>query len=127
VLAREAAADWGLQCMRYEIRDISPPAGVRSAMELQVQSALADHADHTSCIACMAAECSFENCHFVYVWQAPQDSMLPFVSLAGVRSSCVPLCFWQSNPTSLLQQSSLHCSAHFAQQEVLKQHYELGQ
>lgn len=26
-LAREAASDWGLQCMRYEIRDISPPAG----------------------------------------------------------------------------------------------------
>lgn len=33
---REAASDWGLQCMRYEIRDISPPAGVRAAMELQV-------------------------------------------------------------------------------------------
>ena len=37
---REAAADWGLQCMRYEIRDISPPAGVRSAMELQVNPSL---------------------------------------------------------------------------------------
>lgn len=35
---REAAADWGLQCMRYEIRDISPPAGVRSAMELQAEA-----------------------------------------------------------------------------------------
>ena len=35
---REAASDWGLQCMRYEIRDISPPAGVRAAMELQVCS-----------------------------------------------------------------------------------------
>ena len=35
-VCRDAAADWGLQCMRYEIRDISPPAGVRAAMELQV-------------------------------------------------------------------------------------------
>lgn len=36
-LCRDAAADWGLQCMRYEIRDISPPTGVRAAMELQVR------------------------------------------------------------------------------------------
>lgn len=36
ITCREAASDWGLQCMRYEIRDISPPAGVRAAMELQV-------------------------------------------------------------------------------------------
>ncbi|KAK9806143.1 hypothetical protein WJX72_003176 [[Myrmecia] bisecta] len=33
-----AAANWGLQCMRYEIRDISPPAGVRAAMELQAEA-----------------------------------------------------------------------------------------
>lgn len=36
-VCRDAAADWGLQCMRYEIRDISPPTGVRAAMELQVR------------------------------------------------------------------------------------------
>ena len=36
-LRREAASDWGLQCMRYEIRDINPPAGVRAAMELQAR------------------------------------------------------------------------------------------
>ncbi len=48
--------------MRYEIRDISPPAGVRSAMELQVQS---DHAGLSSCIAFVAVECSFDNCHVV--------------------------------------------------------------
>ncbi len=65
MLAREAAADWGLQCMRYEIRDISPPAGVRSAMELQVQSAFAEHADPSSYIAFMAAICRFDNCHVV--------------------------------------------------------------
>lgn len=35
---QEAASDWGLQCMRYEIRDISPPAGVRAAMELQAEA-----------------------------------------------------------------------------------------
>ncbi|KAH8936989.1 hypothetical protein BDL97_16G002100 [Sphagnum fallax] len=34
----EAATDWGLQCMRYEIRDISPPPGVRSAMEMQAEA-----------------------------------------------------------------------------------------
>ena len=36
-LRREAASDWGLQCMRYEIRDINPPTGVRAAMELQAR------------------------------------------------------------------------------------------
>ena len=38
VSGREAASDWGLQCMRYEIRDINPPAGVRAAMELQARA-----------------------------------------------------------------------------------------
>ena len=37
-LCREAATDWGLQCMRYEIRDISPPPGVKAAMELQAEA-----------------------------------------------------------------------------------------
>jgi regulator of protease activity HflC (stomatin/prohibitin superfamily) len=31
-----AAQAWGVQCMRYEIRNISPPASVLKAMELQV-------------------------------------------------------------------------------------------
>ncbi|CAL5227063.1 g9967 [Coccomyxa viridis] len=35
---QEAASDWGLQCMRYEIRDINPPANVRAAMELQAEA-----------------------------------------------------------------------------------------
>ncbi|KAL6541447.1 hypothetical protein OROGR_010933 [Orobanche gracilis] len=34
----EAAKDWGLQCLRYEIRDISPPRGVRAAMEMQAEA-----------------------------------------------------------------------------------------
>ncbi|KAL3846045.1 hypothetical protein ACJIZ3_003448 [Penstemon smallii] len=34
----EAAQDWGLRCLRYEIRDISPPAKVREAMEMQVEA-----------------------------------------------------------------------------------------
>ena len=110
--------------MRYEIRDISPPAGVRSAMELQVRSAFADHADDSSCIACVSGS---EKCRFVYVRQAHQDSMLLFVSLPGVRPSCVPLCFLQNNPASILLQAILHCSAYVAQQEALKQHHELGQ
>ncbi|KAG7013342.1 SPBC16G5.07c [Cucurbita argyrosperma subsp. argyrosperma] len=33
-----ATRDWGLQCLRYEIRDISPPRGVRAAMEMQAEA-----------------------------------------------------------------------------------------
>lgn len=32
----QAAEAWGIQCMRYEIKDINPPATVLQAMELQV-------------------------------------------------------------------------------------------
>jgi len=32
----EAASVWGIQCMRYEIKDINPPHSVLQAMELQV-------------------------------------------------------------------------------------------
>ena len=32
----QAAQSWGIQCMRYEIKDITPPATVLKAMELQV-------------------------------------------------------------------------------------------
>ena len=32
----EAAKAWGVQCMRYEIKDISPPQTVLNAMEMQV-------------------------------------------------------------------------------------------
>lgn len=32
----EAATPWGIQCMRYEIKDINPPQSVLDAMELQV-------------------------------------------------------------------------------------------
>ncbi len=32
----QAAQTWGIQCMRYEIRNITPPATVLKAMELQV-------------------------------------------------------------------------------------------
>jgi len=31
-----AAINWGIQCMRYEIKDIQPPATILEAMELQV-------------------------------------------------------------------------------------------
>ncbi|CAO2164335.1 unnamed protein product [Urochloa humidicola] len=34
----EAATDWGLTCLRYEIKDISPPQGVKAAMEMQVEA-----------------------------------------------------------------------------------------
>jgi regulator of protease activity HflC (stomatin/prohibitin superfamily) len=32
----EASANWGIQCMRYEIKDINPPSSVLKAMEQQV-------------------------------------------------------------------------------------------
>jgi len=32
----EASSVWGIQCLRYEIKDITPPDNVRAAMELQV-------------------------------------------------------------------------------------------
>lgn len=32
----EASNVWGIQCLRYEIKDITPPENVRHAMELQV-------------------------------------------------------------------------------------------
>jgi regulator of protease activity HflC (stomatin/prohibitin superfamily) len=32
----QAASTWGIQCMRYEIRNITPPSSVLQAMELQV-------------------------------------------------------------------------------------------
>ncbi|KAL1813659.1 hypothetical protein DCAR_0626020 [Daucus carota subsp. sativus] len=34
----DAAKDWGLKCLRYEIRDISPPPGVKAAMEMQAEA-----------------------------------------------------------------------------------------
>ncbi|KAL2540321.1 SPFH/Band 7/PHB domain-containing membrane-associated protein family [Abeliophyllum distichum] len=34
----DAAKDWGLKCLRYEIRDISPPRGVKAAMEMQAEA-----------------------------------------------------------------------------------------
>jgi regulator of protease activity HflC (stomatin/prohibitin superfamily) len=32
----DAAVNWGIQCMRYEVKDIKPPASILEAMELQV-------------------------------------------------------------------------------------------
>lgn len=47
---REAATDWGLQCMRYEIRDISPPPGVKAAMELQAEAERRKRAQVAICL-----------------------------------------------------------------------------
>ena len=33
-----ASTSWGIQCLRYEIRDISPPQSVRNAMDLQAEA-----------------------------------------------------------------------------------------
>lgn len=41
----EAAVAWGIQCMRYEIKDIEPPETVLQAMELQVAAERKKRAD----------------------------------------------------------------------------------
>ena len=41
----EAATTWGIQCMRYEIRDIKPPSNVLMAMETQVAAERQKRAD----------------------------------------------------------------------------------
>ncbi|OMP00974.1 Band 7 protein [Corchorus olitorius] len=30
--------DWGLECLRYEIKDVNPPKGVKNAMDLQAEA-----------------------------------------------------------------------------------------
>jgi len=34
----EASQEWGLQCLRYEIRDITPPRAIQQAMEMQAEA-----------------------------------------------------------------------------------------
>jgi stomatin-like protein 2 len=34
----QAAYAWGVQCMRYEIRDITPPRGVKASMDMQAEA-----------------------------------------------------------------------------------------
>lgn len=41
----EAAQTWGIQCMRYEIKNITPPATVLKAMEMQVAAERKKRAD----------------------------------------------------------------------------------
>ena len=41
----EAASTWGIECLRYEIKDIDPPANVLEAMELQVAAERRKRAD----------------------------------------------------------------------------------
>ena len=41
----QAATNWGIQCMRYEIKDIQPPKTILQAMELQVAAERQKRAD----------------------------------------------------------------------------------
>lgn len=34
----QASQSWGISCLRYEIRDISPPVSVKAAMDLQAEA-----------------------------------------------------------------------------------------
>lgn len=37
-IVNEAAHAWGIQCLRYEIRDIIPPTSIKQAMEMQAEA-----------------------------------------------------------------------------------------
>merc|ERR1719310_723546 len=37
-IVNEAARAWGITCIRYEIRDIIPPASIKQAMEMQAEA-----------------------------------------------------------------------------------------
>lgn len=37
-IVNEAAMSWGIQCLRYEIRDIVPPSSIKQAMEMQAEA-----------------------------------------------------------------------------------------
>jgi len=37
-IVNEAARAWGIECLRYEIRDIIPPASIKQAMEMQAEA-----------------------------------------------------------------------------------------
>ncbi|CAL5010269.1 unnamed protein product [Urochloa decumbens] len=39
-LINEAAMDWGLECVRFEIREISPPHEIKVAMEMEAEAEL---------------------------------------------------------------------------------------
>lgn len=41
----EAATEWGIKCMRYEIRDITTPTNIKKAMELQAEAERQKRAD----------------------------------------------------------------------------------
>jgi len=41
----EAALAWGVQCLRYEIRDITPPPSVRQSMDMQAEAERRKRAD----------------------------------------------------------------------------------
>lgn len=37
-IINDAAQEWGIRCMRYEIRDIVPPSSIKQAMEMQAEA-----------------------------------------------------------------------------------------
>merc|ERR1719217_169019 len=37
-MINDASGPWGLECLRYEIRDIIPPASIKQAMEMQAEA-----------------------------------------------------------------------------------------
>ena len=37
-IVNETARAWSIECLRYEIRDIIPPASIKQAMEMQAEA-----------------------------------------------------------------------------------------
>merc|ERR1719382_51939 len=37
-IVNDAAKAWGIECLRYELRDITPPASIKQAMEMQAEA-----------------------------------------------------------------------------------------
>lgn len=44
-IINDAAKDWGIECIRYEIRDITPPSNIKKAMELEGEAERQKRAD----------------------------------------------------------------------------------
>ena len=44
-IINSAGVEWGIECMRYEIRDITPPANIKKAMELEGEAERTKRAD----------------------------------------------------------------------------------
>ena len=66
----EPAKAWGIECLRYEIRDIAPPASVRAAMDSQAEAERRKRAEILGTIQILVSQryattcvCGSVSCH----------------------------------------------------------------